>query len=231
MRERCGHLGARSAQRPRLLSQPDPAVTQPCHVSYCHSLIGPRIGGRLALGSGGRRRRRAPIDQNRACAGRCTPGHRPGFPISINQPDSYRQAGNQTVPNANTSGIEINVQNLTRDLHDFAVFGLMTCGELPTISCSTTGTGRGIRSRAFVNVLIRNGLDRCCATHSTATRLAARQRAGPCTTAIPSITTRHMFRGRGLTPVRSSCDSAIFPGVQCQGLNSDDLIRGIWLIA
>ena len=97
------------------------------------------------------------IDQNKALAGSVTPGDLPGFPISINQPGSYRLAGNLTLPNANTSGIEINVQNVTLDLNGFAILGPVTCSEFPTISCSTTGTGHGIRSSVFANVLIRNG--------------------------------------------------------------------------
>jgi hypothetical protein len=97
------------------------------------------------------------IDQNKALAGSVTPGDLPGFPISIKQPGSYRLAGNLTLPDANTSGIEINVQNVTLDLNGFATLGSVTCGELPTISCSTSGTGRGVRSSAFANVLIRNG--------------------------------------------------------------------------
>jgi hypothetical protein len=69
------------------------------------------------------------IDQNKALAGSVTPGDLPGFPISIKQPGSYRLAGNLTLPDANTSGIEINVQNVTLDLNGFAILGSVTCGE------------------------------------------------------------------------------------------------------
>lgn len=97
------------------------------------------------------------IDQNKALAGNVTPSDLAGFPISINQPGSYRLAGNLTLPDLNTNGIEINVQNVTLDLNGFAILGPVTCTEFPTIGCSATGSGRGIRSVVFANVLLRNG--------------------------------------------------------------------------
>lgn len=62
------------------------------------------------------------IDQNRAIAGAITPGDAAGFPISINQPGSYRLSGNLTVP-AGLNGIEINVDGVTLDLNGFLIQG------------------------------------------------------------------------------------------------------------
>lgn len=62
------------------------------------------------------------IDQNKVFAGNVTPGDVPGFPVSINQPGSYRLAGNLTVP-AGLNGIEINADGVTLDLNGFAING------------------------------------------------------------------------------------------------------------
>ena len=97
------------------------------------------------------------IDQNKALAGGVTPGDGPGYPITITQPGSYRLTGNLTVPNANTNGIEINVQNVTIDLNGFAILGPVTCSEFPTITCSGSGTGSGIVGLVFANLVVRNG--------------------------------------------------------------------------
>lgn len=97
------------------------------------------------------------IDQNKALAGSVTPGDVPGFPITISQPGSYRLSGNLTVPNANTNGIEITVQNVTIDLNGFAITGPVTCSEFPAIVCASGGTGSGIVGLSFANTMVRNG--------------------------------------------------------------------------
>ncbi len=97
------------------------------------------------------------IDQNKVMAGNVTPGDLPGFPLTISQAGSYRLAGNLTVPNANTNGIEILAQNVSIDLNGFAITGPITCSEFPSIACSTSGTGVGIASFVFANVMLRNG--------------------------------------------------------------------------
>ena len=79
------------------------------------------------------------IDQNRALAGAVTPGDVAGFPISINQPGSYRLSGTLTVP-AGLNGIEINVDGVTLDLNGFVINGP---GAFPNGSFSAVaGTDR-----------------------------------------------------------------------------------------
>lgn len=62
------------------------------------------------------------IDQNRALAGNVTAGDAAGFPVSINQPGSYRLSGNLTVP-AGTNGIQIHADGVILDLNGFAITG------------------------------------------------------------------------------------------------------------
>ncbi len=62
------------------------------------------------------------IDQNRAIAGGVTPADPAGFPVSINQPGSYRLSGNLTVP-MGVNGIEINVDGVSLDLNGFSIVG------------------------------------------------------------------------------------------------------------
>lgn len=102
------------------------------------------------------------IDQNKAIAGSVTPGDAPGFPVSINQPGSYKLTGNLAVPNANTTAIEINASHVTLDLNGFAILGPTDCsGNLNP--CANAGSGHGITTfhgdnitPAF-NITIRNG--------------------------------------------------------------------------
>jgi hypothetical protein len=67
------------------------------------------------------------IDQNHALAGNVTPGDAPGFPVTISQPGSYRLSGNLTVPDVNTTAIQITVDNVTLDLNGFSIIGPNVC--------------------------------------------------------------------------------------------------------
>ncbi|WP_425259359.1 hypothetical protein ACPOLB_00700 [Rubrivivax sp. RP6-9] len=88
------------------------------------------------------------IDQNRILSGNVTPGDAPGFPLTISQPGSYRLAGNLTVPNANTSAIEITANGVTLDLNGFVIRGVTACSYdsqgSSTVQCTNTGTGVGV---------------------------------------------------------------------------------------
>jgi hypothetical protein len=99
------------------------------------------------------------IDQNKAMAGGVTPGDAPGFPVSINQPGSYRLAGNLTVPNENTTAIQIGADHVTIDLNGFAILGPTDCsGGLSP--CARAGTGIGITTSGVAprfNITVRNG--------------------------------------------------------------------------
>ncbi len=73
------------------------------------------------------------INQTRANAGSITPGDNPGFPVTINQPGSYRLTGNLVVSaadvteqNCDPSGtagcvIDINSSNVSLDLNGFEI--------------------------------------------------------------------------------------------------------------
>ncbi|MCV2371339.1 right-handed parallel beta-helix repeat-containing protein [Roseateles oligotrophus] len=104
------------------------------------------------------------IDQARANAGGVTPGDAAGFPVSINQPGSYRLASNLTVPDANTNAIEINAPNVTLDLNGFSILGPNQCNVAPSgvVGCSLTGSGVGVKSLptapiASSQISIKNG--------------------------------------------------------------------------
>jgi hypothetical protein len=111
------------------------------------------------------------IDQNRAMAGNITPGDGPGFPITISQPGSYRLAGNLTVPDAMTTGIEITASSVTLDLNGFGITGPNTCTPNPT-TCIYSGGGVGVHAGSFSpgvvapsNVKVMNGFVRGMGFH------------------------------------------------------------------
>jgi hypothetical protein len=104
------------------------------------------------------------IDQNRAIAGNATPGDAPGFPISINSPGIYKLASNLVVPNANTTAIAINVNNVTIDFNGFAILGPTSCisdGFTVSAPCTNTGSGYGVDAYpggvSMENIRIMNG--------------------------------------------------------------------------
>lgn len=100
------------------------------------------------------------IDQRNASTGKVTPGDAPGFPVTITQPGSYLLAGNLTVPNANTTAIEIASDHVTLDLNGFAILGPVDCSGA---TCVGTGTGRGVvtappgQATPRFNITVRNG--------------------------------------------------------------------------
>jgi hypothetical protein len=83
------------------------------------------------------------INQSNALAGNVTPGDAPGFPVTISAPGSYRLSGNLTVPDANTTAIEITAANndVNIDLNGFSIIGPVSCRG----TCSPSGSGDGIR--------------------------------------------------------------------------------------
>ena len=78
-----------------------------------------------------------------------------GFPYKITQSGSYKLSGNLTVPDANTSGINVLADNVTLDLNGFSIVGPITCSGTP-LACSSSGNGIGILSSAD-NIAVRNG--------------------------------------------------------------------------
>jgi len=103
------------------------------------------------------------IDQNRALAGGVTPGDTPGFPVTLSVPGSYRLTGNLTVPDANTTAIQIAADNVTLDLNGFSILGPVVCSfnflSTPQVSCNLTGSGVGVDAFNFPhdNLTVVNG--------------------------------------------------------------------------
>ena len=97
------------------------------------------------------------INQAKAEAGGVTPGDTEGFPVTISESGSYRLTGNLTVPDENTTGIEITADDVTLDLNGFAIEGPTVCSGNP-LSCSPTGSGDGVFSTsANTNITVVNG--------------------------------------------------------------------------
>src|SRR5258708_38142882 len=85
------------------------------------------------------------IDQNRALAGNAPPGDAPGFPVTISQSGSYRLSGSLTVPDMNTTAIQITADNVTLDLNGFSITGPVVCTNHPT-TCPAPGKGIGVQA-------------------------------------------------------------------------------------
>jgi hypothetical protein len=89
------------------------------------------------------------ISQNTALTGNVTPGDEPGFPISINQPGSYRLTSNLVVP-ASLNGIEIKADRVTVDLNGFAIIkagnvsGEFAIKALPPAATNNVRVANGI---------------------------------------------------------------------------------------
>jgi hypothetical protein len=97
------------------------------------------------------------INQSVAVNGTASPGDDPGFPVTISQSGSYRLSGNLTVPDPNTTAIEITADDVTLDLNGFAILGPTVCAGIP-LTCNPTGTGDGIFAAGGIeNVTVVNG--------------------------------------------------------------------------
>ena len=63
------------------------------------------------------------ITQAKVNTGNFTPGDAPGFPLTISVRGAYKLSGNITVPNADTTAIQITADNVTLDLNGFGIYG------------------------------------------------------------------------------------------------------------
>ncbi|WP_211442728.1 right-handed parallel beta-helix repeat-containing protein [Collimonas humicola] len=90
-----------------------------------------------------------PIDPARA--------DKPGFMVIIDEPGHYQLAGNMKVADPNTTAIEINADNVTIDLHGYAIQGPTRCQQLPA-PCWPLGGGNGIHAVNRSHVAVRNGI-------------------------------------------------------------------------
>ena len=82
-----------------------------------------------------------------------------GFPYVISEPGSYILTGNLTVPDENTTAIEVQADHVTLDLNGFAIIGPVQCtAENGSVSCSPEGTGIGVWGQfPTAATVVRNG--------------------------------------------------------------------------
>jgi hypothetical protein len=97
-----------------------------------------------------------------AAAGRATMiapdrADKPGFLVVIDEPGYYRLSGNLKVPDANTTAIEINADNVTLDLNGHAIQGPVRCQQLPA-PCWPGGSGNGVHAVNRSGISVRNGI-------------------------------------------------------------------------
>ena len=79
-----------------------------------------------------------------------------GFPYVISEPGSYILTGNLTVPDENTTAIQVGADDVTIDLNGFAIIGPVQCtAENGSVSCSPEGTGVGVRAQALTALIAR----------------------------------------------------------------------------
>lgn len=89
------------------------------------------------------------LEINQACAVQtgCFAGDAPGFPVTITTPGSYVLTGSLSVPDANTTAIDLTdtADGTSIDLNGFRIQGVTTCFVLEE-TCTPFGTGVGIRA-------------------------------------------------------------------------------------
>src|SRR5215470_16644409 len=81
------------------------------------------------------------------------------FPIVISVSGSYRLKSNLIVPDASTSAIDLEANDVTIDLNGYTISGPVTCSGTPVTSCAPLGSGSGIVCGATFgnNVRVTNG--------------------------------------------------------------------------
>ena len=110
------------------------------------------------------------INQAAALAGGVVPGDAAGFPVTIDQPGSYRLTGNLDLSGLGTPqnriGIQVDTDDVVIDLNGFAIIGANSCSGSPT-TCTLTGTGDGIKHGSSGNKRLRvsNGTVRGMGRH------------------------------------------------------------------
>ena len=97
-----------------------------------------------------------------AAAGRVTMiaadrADKPGFLVVIEEAGYYLLSGNLKVPDANTTAIEINADNVTLDLNGHAIQGPVRCQQLPA-PCWPGGSGNGVHAVNRSGVVVKNGI-------------------------------------------------------------------------
>ena len=92
----------------------------------------------------------------------CFSGDSAGFPITINQPGSYRFTSNVNIStNGNGILINSNVSDVTIDLNGFTLQGPVSCSGNPLVCTGPTNTGNNGRLIVTIglaeNIVIKNG--------------------------------------------------------------------------
>ncbi len=87
------------------------------------------------------------INQQKAQTGSVTTGDAPGFPVTLSQSGSYVLSGNLTVPDQNTTAIQVTADNVTINLNGFSIIG-------PNIA---NGYGEGVSASSRTNIAVLNG--------------------------------------------------------------------------
>jgi hypothetical protein len=76
--------------------------------------------------------------------------------VTITVSGSYKLSGNLTVPDPDTTAIQINADDVTLDLNGFAIVGKTVCTGFPATSCAPIGQGLGINT-INTNITVING--------------------------------------------------------------------------
>lgn len=99
------------------------------------------------------------LEINQACAANtgCFAGDAAGFPVTVTGTTSVRLTSNLTVPNENTTAIDITAGEVTVDLNGFSILGPNTCPGVPAGLCTANGTGQGIDGAGGTGLVVLNG--------------------------------------------------------------------------
>ncbi len=96
------------------------------------------------------------LEINQACAENtgCFTGDSAGFPVTIQNPGSYRLTGSLLLTDVNVSAIVITSLRVTIDLNRFELRGPVGCGgNGATLVCAPSGSGVGVTGGGGVTIL------------------------------------------------------------------------------
>ncbi len=97
------------------------------------------------------------INAARASAGGVTPGDAAGYPVRLSASGNYALTGNLEVTSQVTV-IEVAADDVSIDLHGFALLGPVTCTGEPVTTCDVAAAGGyGIDAASRSRVVVRNG--------------------------------------------------------------------------
>lgn len=96
------------------------------------------------------------INHPRILEGGIVAADAPGYPATLNATGAYVLAGNLSIPDENTHGIEVLAANVSIDLNGFSILAKTGCTGTPVTSCAPLGSGHGIVSSA-PRTVVRNG--------------------------------------------------------------------------